>query len=71
MNNQQLAIFKIDKSNDRNQDETMLFCGYANDKDEIMNYFNEVQKEIDQALNKDLEGDYIVLPALHFNLKRK
>ena len=71
MNNQQLAIFKIDKSDNRSSDETMLFCGYANNKDEIMNYFNDVQKEIDQAFNKDLEGDYIVLPALHFNIKRK
>lgn len=71
MNNQQLAIFKIDKNSDKNLDETMLFCGYANDKEQVMSYLSQVQNEIDQEFNNELEGDYIVLPALHFKLTRK
>ena len=70
MENQQLAIFKIDKLSSKSLDDTLLFCGYANNKDEIMNYFNEVQKQIDVSMNTDLEGEYIVLPALHFKLSR-
>tara|TARA_Y100000592_G_C5468491_1_gene318045 strand:+ start:1078 stop:1377 length:300 start_codon:yes stop_codon:yes gene_type:complete len=70
MENQQLAIFKIDKLSSKSLDDTLLFCGYANNKDEIMNYFNQVQKEIDVSMNTELEGEYIVLPALHFKLSR-
>ena len=71
MENQQLAIFKIDKLSSKSIDDTLLFCGYANNKSELMNYFNEVQQEIDVAFNQELEGEYIVLPALHFKLSRK
>lgn len=70
MENQQLAIFKIDKLSSKSLDDTLLFCGYGKNKDEIMNYFNQVQKEIDVSMNTDLEGEYIVLPALHFKLSR-
>jgi hypothetical protein len=70
MNNQQLAIFKIDKLSSKSLDDSLLFCGYANNKDELMNYFNQVQKEIDVAMNTDLEGEYIVLPALHFKMTK-
>lgn len=70
MNNQQLAIFKIDKLSSKSLDDSLLFCGYANNKDELINYFNEVQKEIDVAMNTDLEGEYIVLPALHYKLSK-
>lgn len=71
MKNQQLAIFKIDKEKQNSVDETLLFCGYAENSEQVYSYLNQVQKEIDQTMNHDLEGDYIVLPALHFNLKRK
>lgn len=70
MNNQQLAIFKIDKLSSKTLDDSLLFCGYAENKDQVYEYFGQVQKEIDVAINTDLEGDYIVLPALHFKMER-
>jgi len=67
---QQLAIFKIDKDVEQSLDETLLFCGYADGKDEVMKYFHSLKKQVDSTMNFDLEGDYIVLPALHFKVKR-
>lgn len=67
---QQLAIFKIDKDVEGSLDETLLFCGYADGKEEVMSYFNKLKKEVDLTMNYELEGDYIVLPAIHFKVKR-
>ena len=67
---QQLAIFKIDRDAEQSLEETLLFCGYADGKDEVMRYFQSLKKQVDVTMNYDLEGDYIVLPAIHFKVKR-
>ena len=35
-----------------------------------MKYFHSLKKQVDSTMNFDLEGDYIVLPALHFGQVR-
>jgi len=69
-NVQQLAIFKIDKAHSTDVEDTMLFCGYADSQEEALSYMEQVQKEIDYNLQEDLQGEYIVIPALYFNLKK-
>lgn len=68
---QQLAIFKIDKHPLKDLDDTLLFCGYAESQEEAMDYMVQVQNEIDNKLQDQLQGEYLVLPALHFSLKKK
>ena len=69
-NVQQLAIFKIDKAHSTDIEDTMLFCGYADSQEEALSYMEQVQKQIDFNLQDDLQGEYIVIPALYFNLKK-
>ena len=69
-NVQQLAIFKIDKIHSSDIEDTMLFCGYADSQEEALSYMEQVQKQIDYNLQEDLQGEYIVIPALYFNLKK-
>ena len=69
-NVRQLAIFKIDKAHSTDVEDTMLFCGYAESQEEALAYMEQVQKEIDYNLQDDLQGEYIVIPALYFNLKK-
>lgn len=71
MENKQLAIFKIDKDQENSVDETLIFCSYAKDNQEVFAYLNAVQKQINESMNYEFEGDYIVLPVLHFNIKRQ
>jgi hypothetical protein len=69
-NVQQLAIFKIDKIHSTDVEDTMLFCGYADSQEEALSYMEQVQKQIDYNLQDELQGEYIVIPALYFNLKK-
>lgn len=66
-NVQQLCIFKIEKVHN---EEQLLFCGFADTQEEAIEYMNKVQDKIDVELQNDFEGEYIVIPALYFHLKR-
>lgn len=70
-NVQQLAIFKVEKITKDVPEETLLFCGYADNQEEAIAYMEQVQKQIDYGMESELQGQYIVLPALYFNLTKK
>lgn len=67
---QQLAIFKIVPVDKQGQEEGLLFCSFANTQEEAVEYLESVQKSIDYECNHTFEGEYLVIPALYFNLKR-
>jgi len=60
-----LGVFKVMK------DDSLVLCGYYEDMDAVMDYFKQVKVAIDRSMQFDLEGDYLVLPVVYFNLKRK
>jgi hypothetical protein len=68
---QQLVILKIEKEVTNQSEETILFCGYAGNQEEAIQYMEDVQKEIDFNMRSELQGEYIVVPALYFNLKKR
>lgn len=63
-NVQCLCVFYIDK-------QGMELCGYFTNMEEVMNYFVQAQINIDRKYQYHFEGQYIVVPAIYFNLKRK
>jgi len=58
---QKLGVFKIEGDN-------FLFCGCFNTQEEAQEYLSEVKKLIDNAFNKQLVGEYVVIPMLYFNI---
>jgi len=70
-NIKQLAIFKIDKVIDNSEDEAMLFCSFANNEQEVINYMETIQKEVDFKMQTQYEGEYLVLPSIYFNIKKR
>jgi len=58
---EKLAVFKIDGDN-------ILFCGSFNSQAEATEYLTEVKKLIDHRFQRELIGEYIILPMLYFNI---
>jgi hypothetical protein len=60
-----LGVFKV------MGDDSLVLCGYYEDMEAVLRYFKEVKVAIDHSMQFNLEGDYLVLPVVYFNLKRK
>lgn len=60
-----LGVFKV------MSDDSLVLCGYYEDMEAVLRYFKEVKVAIDRSMQFNLEGDYLVLPVVYFNLKRK
>jgi hypothetical protein len=59
---EKLAVFKL-------VDDVPMICGYFNSKDDAIRYLTEVGKMINQNMQHQLAGEYIVVPTLYFNLQ--
>ena len=59
---EKLAVFKIDG-------EQLIFCATFSSKDEALKYLEYVRNLIDDKLQSQLKGEYIIMPTIHFNLK--
>ena len=62
---EKIACFKI------MEDERMELCGFYNSREDAIEYLTYVQQEIDKSFQFALEGQYVFLPALYFDIKRK
>lgn len=70
-NVKQLAIFKIDKVSSESDDDAMLFCGFANNESEVIKYMEDVQNQVHYKMQDQLAGEYLVLPSIYFNIKKR
>ena len=59
---EKLAVFKI-------VEDTPMICGYFDSKEDAIRYLTEVGKMINHGLQHQLVGEYIVIPALYYNLQ--
>ena len=59
---ERLAVFKIE------QGEQIIFCGTFATKDEAIKYLEQVRNLIDEKLQNQFKGEYILVPSLYFNL---
>ena len=49
--------------------DSMLVCGFFNSKEHAVEYLTAVKKMIDFEVQHNLAGEYVVVPALYFNLE--
>jgi hypothetical protein len=61
---EKLGIFKV------MEDERLELCGFYNTKEEAIQYLEYVQNEIARNMQHQYEGEYVVIPMLHYDLKR-
>jgi len=59
---ERLAVFKIDKQ------ETMIFCGIFSSKEDAIKYLENVKNLIDNQLQVEFKGEYIIVPTIYFNI---
>jgi len=59
---EKLAVFKI-------EGEKLIFCSTFSTKEEAIKYLEYVRSLIDDKLQSQLKGEYIIMPTIHFNLK--
>jgi len=59
---EKLAVLKIEGDN-------VLICGFFDSKEMAIQYLTEVKKMIDFSMQTELAGEYIVIPALYYNLE--
>lgn len=59
---EKLIVFKI-------EDDNILVCGHFGSKEHAVEYLTAVKKMIDFEMQHNLAGEYIVVPALYFNLQ--
>ena len=62
---QKLTLFKIDKGGN------MIFCGYFDSQEEVVQYLEEIKKLIDNKHQHQLGGEYILIPTFTYNITRK
>ena len=58
---EKLAVFKIDG-------EKIIFCATFSTKKEAIDYLEYVRNLIDDKLQSQLKGEYIIVPTIHFKL---
>lgn len=49
--------------------DSMLVCGFFNSKEHAVEYLTAVKQMIDFEVQHNLAGEYVVVPALYFNLE--
>ncbi len=59
---EKLVVLKI-------EDDNVLVCGHFDSKEHAIEYLTAVKKMIDYEVQHNLAGEYIVVPALYFNLQ--
>jgi hypothetical protein len=59
---EQLGVFKI-------IDDEMVLCGYYDNKDDAVAYLKEIGRLINEQMQTNLSGEYVILPMLYFELK--
>jgi len=59
---EQLGVFKI-------IDDELVLCGYYDNKDDAVAYLKEISNLINQKMQTNLCGEYVILPMLYFELK--
>jgi hypothetical protein len=64
MDNQKLGLFKV-------VDDKLELCGYFDTTEQITEYLGEVTQMIETSFQHQLEGEYLAIPSLYYNLKRK
>ena len=60
---EKLGIYKI-------IGDDLVYCGCFASREEALEYLTEIKKMIDQQCNYKLEGEYVLVPMLHFDIKR-
>lgn len=61
---EKLAVFKV------MEDERLELCGFFNSKEDAMEYLAYVKNEVMNAMQDSLQGEYICIPTLYFNIKK-
>ena len=59
---EKLVVLKI-------EGDSMLVCGFFDSKEHAVQYLTAVKKMIDFEVQHNLAGEYVVVPALYFNLE--
>ncbi len=60
---QKLGVFKM-------IDDEPVLCGYFDNQDQVTEYLEEISKLINDRMQVNLIGEYVVIPMLYFELKR-
>lgn len=63
-NLQKIALFKV-------HNDKLELCGYFNNTEGITEYLTKVKEMIDTDFQHQLQGEYLAIPSLYFNIKRK
>ena len=59
---EQLGVFKL-------IDDEMVLCGYYASLDDAKAYLMEISSLINDKMQTNLQGEYVILPLLYFELK--
>mgnify|MGYP003635965621 CR=1 FL=1 len=59
---EKLAVFKIGLEN-------LVYCASFTNKEDAIKYLEYVKGLIDKDLQTQLQGEYIIVPSIYFNLK--
>lgn len=61
---QKLALYKVVEDN-------LELCGFFNTPEEVQEYLVKIREMIDKQFQHQLQGEYIAIPSLYYNLTRK
>lgn len=59
---EKLGVFKI-------VEDGLECCGFFNNKEDALGYLSEVKKIIDNTLQNNYAGEYVIIPTLYFDIK--
>jgi hypothetical protein len=64
MSVQKIALFKV-------VEDKLELCGYFNSTEDIQAYLTKIKEMIDGQFQHQLQGEYLAIPSLYYNLTRK
>ena len=61
---QKLALYKV-------VEDKLELCGFFNTPEEVQEYLLKIREMIDDQFQHQLQGEYVAIPSLYYNLVRK
>ena len=60
---EKLGIFKI-------IGDDLVYCGSYDNKEDALQYLKEIKTMIDVSMQRQLVGEYVLIPMLYFDIKQ-
>jgi len=61
---EKLVVLKV-------EGDELLVCGFFNSKEDVVQYLTAVNKMINEEMQQNLQGEYIAIPALYYQLTQQ